>query len=95
MGDRVTLRSSDNEEFVIEHSVAIQSQTLRAFLSRPSMFVESVTGEISLPIKGIYLKRVVEFLLFRHFTNAKGESEFKIDDSETLELLAIAAYLRI
>lgn len=96
MEDKVKLVSSDNAEFFLDYAVAIQSQTLRSFFSRPSMFTESLSREVALPVKALYLRRVVEFLEFRRSSDPnKDPGEFRIEDDETLELLDIAAYLKI
>lgn len=96
MGDTVRLVSCDGEEFMVEHGVAELSQTLRSFLGRPGMFAESLSQQIELPVRAVYLRRVVEFMEFkRHADITKDTREFKVEDDETLELLDIAAYLRI
>lgn len=96
MKNKVKLVSSDSQEFLLDYPVAIQSQTLRSFFTRPSMFRESLSREIVLPVKALYLKRVVEFLEFKSVSDTtKNPGEFKVEDGETLELLDIAAYLKI
>lgn len=96
MENKVKLVSSDGKEFLLEYDIAIQSQTLRSFFGRPTMFMESISREVRLPINAVHLKRVVEFLEFKHALDpSKEPEEFKIEDSEALELLDIAAYLKI
>ncbi|KAG5859957.1 hypothetical protein KMI_04g07680 [Encephalitozoon hellem] len=96
MENKVKIISSDNKEFALDYDVAAQSQTLRTFFNRPEMFLESISREVKLPIKARYLKRIVEFLVFKHFSDPDREpEEFKVSDSEALELLDIAVYLKI
>ncbi|KAH9411554.1 hypothetical protein HK407_04g06560 [Ordospora pajunii] len=96
MQNKVKLISSDGKEFFLDHEVAIQSQILKVFFGRPSMFKESVSRTISLPIKARYLKKAVDFLEHKHSLDpAKDHEEFKIDDTEALDILDIAAYLKI
>lgn len=96
MVNKVKLLSCDGEEFFLDYEVAVQSQVLRSFFNRPTMFEESVSREITLPVKALHLRRVVEFLKFKCLSDANKDSEeFRVEDDETLELLDIAAYLKI
>ncbi|AHL30094.1 Skp1-like protein [Encephalitozoon intestinalis ATCC 50506] len=96
MESKVKVISSDNKVFVLDYDVSIQSQTLRTFFSRPEMFLESISREVKLPVKSRHLKRIVEFLEFKYLSDSDKEpKEFKVSDSEALELLDIAVYLKI
>lgn len=92
----VTLKSSDNQEFCIDLDIALQSNTLRAFFDDEFPFRESETRKVSLPIHSRLLKRIIEFMEYKHNNVNNGIlSEFKIADDETMELLDVASYLRI
>ncbi|CCI73931.1 ECU04_1422 [Encephalitozoon cuniculi GB-M1] len=96
MENKVRMVSSDNKEFLLDYDVAVQSQTLRTFFGRPEMFLESTSRKVRLPIRARHLKRIVEFLEFKHHSDPDKEpEEFRIGDEEALELLDIAVYLKI
>ena len=96
MQNKVKVISSDSKEFFLDYEVASQSQILKAFFGSPSMFKESVSRTIVLPIKAKYLKKAIDFLEYkRSFDPSKDHEEFKIEDTEALDILDIAAYLKI
>lgn len=94
--NKVMLISSDDVEFVIDTEIAFLSHTLRTFFDAEFPFKESLTRTVTLPIRAQLLRRIIEFMEYKHkYGNGHGISEFKISDDETMELLDVASYLRI
>ncbi|KAF9764243.1 Elongin-C [Nosema granulosis] len=92
----VTLVSSDGIQYKVYKHLAIQSKTLNTFLNSNPCFIEHRTQHVMLPIKGVYLKRIIEYLEYKYFAkNTKSFDEFEIGDDETVDLLDAAAYLRL
>lgn len=104
MNGKVRIVSSDNKIHEIDYKVAIQSDTIKLFLSPEindryslsSCFYNldnsSEEDEIWLPIKSKYLKRIIDFMEYKIQTIS---NEFCVEDEETVELLEIASYLKI
>ncbi|KAM0680022.1 hypothetical protein GINT2_001709 [Glugoides intestinalis] len=96
MEPQIKLYSSDGVEFTIDFELAKHSKTLELFLDSRFPFIQNQTREIRLPIHSTHLKRILEFMQYTHRkTGGKMETEFKVNDEETMELLEVASYLRI
>lgn len=94
--NKVRLISSDNAEYVIDEEIAFLSHTLRTFFDAEFPFKETQTRTVVLPIRSKLLRRIIEFMEYKHTCiNGGGFNEFKISDEETMELLDVASYLRI
>lgn len=93
---KVTLISCDLNKFVIEYDLAVVSKTLRMFLDSTMPFKEAKSRIVTLPIKSQYLRRIIEFMKYK-YKNSECllVSEFKITESESLELLNVAAYMDV
>lgn len=96
---KIKIVSSDKKEFLIDYDIAIQSKTLALFAnSNESLESDHISDvkTIQLPINSKYVKRIIEFMIYK-FENQHSLmiSEFKISDEETMDLLEIASYLKI
>lgn len=94
--NKVRLISNDGIEYVISIEIAFLSQTLKTFFDTNYPFKEAQTRTVVLPIKSKFLKRIIEFMEYKHMSqNSIVIPDFKIADDETMELLDVASYLRI
>jgi len=91
----VTLVSSDGFEFVLPHSTACVSGTIKRMLDSSSKFSEAITGRCVLEnISGIVLEKVCEYFCY----NEKNKDQHNVPDMDIppelcLELLMAADYL--
>ncbi|KAF7684250.1 Elongin-C [Astathelohania contejeani] len=94
---KVRLISSDHQEFFIDEEIANYSRTLKTFFCRDNPFIETQTRTMFLPMDARILKRVIEFLNYKHAYNndAVNAPEFPIEDEEAVDLLDASAYLGI
>ena len=96
MAEFVRLISSDQVEFGLELEIAELSHTLKTFLDPRYPFKESSTREVSLPVRAAVLRRIIEFMRYKHAVMHNVEvDEFVVADEETMDLLDVASYLRI
>lgn len=94
--DLVTLISSDGINYQVEKYLAVQSKTLNTFFNSNPSYIEQETQHVMLPIKGVFLKRIIEYLEYKYYAkDTKSFEEFEIGDEETVDLLDAAAYLRL
>ena len=95
-GNKVKLVASDLSEFVVDVDVAFLSNTLKMFFDSEFLFKEKKTRTVFLPIRSTMLRRIVEFMEYKHRSMSEQTlNEFKIADDETVALLDVASYLRI
>lgn len=93
---KVKITSSDNIEFLVDYHIAMQSKTLALFLDTDQSFVENGKRAVQLPINSKYVKRIIEFMIYKYENqNNLAVAEFQISDDETMDLLEIASYLKI
>ncbi|KAH9385890.1 uncharacterized protein NEMAJ01_0786 [Nematocida major] len=97
LSDRnIILTCSTREEASIPYSILSESSILKKIIDT-SAFKESSESGINLPISHASLKRVVEYLWYKHkYGRESGNVEdFKIEDSEALDLLEVSSFLRL
>lgn len=95
MENYVKLISSDSTVYEVDIDLVRHSKTLAVFLDNNYPFIQCKTKEIKLPIKSKHLKRILEFMQYVHKKQNENNTEFIINDEETMDLLEIASYLRI
>ncbi|KAI5190863.1 hypothetical protein NEMIN01_1265 [Nematocida minor] len=92
----IVLISSTRESAVVPYYILSESSILKKIIDT-QIFKESKEDAIVLPISYPCLKRIVEYLWYKHkYHTSKGAVEdFKIEDSETLDLLEVSSFLRL
>lgn len=92
----ILLICSSREEALVPYAILSESTVLKTIVDTP-VFKEARDNAIFLPISYLGLKRIVEYLWYKHnYHKNNGEvGDFKIEDSETLDLLEVSAFLRL
>lgn len=97
----ITLISSDNVSYEIDYNTAVTSETLKLFIEGSNNNTTSSnnnnmnnTNVFRLPIKARLLEKCIEFM--KNKIKNKDESfAFKMKETDVVELMDVAAYLRI
>ncbi|KAI5171154.1 elongin-C [Nematocida sp. LUAm3] len=92
----ISLISSEGAEIKAPYYIICESQVLQSLVDSP-FFVECNTSTVSVPIRHSVLKKVVEYLWYKHkYSIKQGHVEdFIISEEETLDLLDVSNFLRI
>lgn len=92
----VLLICSTREEALIPYYILSESLILKRIIDT-QVFKEARRNAIFLPISYNSLKRIVEYLWYKYNYRANNGmvDDFKIEDSETLDLLEVSSFLRL
>ena len=82
----IKIISSDGVNFIVEERVAEISETIKLFMSS--------RNEIVLPIKARYLRKCFEFMK-KKVTSDPDVFMYYVDEDDVIQMLDVAAYLRI
>lgn len=92
----ILLICTTREEALVPYYILSESSILKRIVDT-DIFQESKRNAIFLPIAYPSLKRIVEYLWYKYnyrMNNGIVE-DFKIEDSETLDLLEVSSFLRL
>lgn len=92
----ILLICTTREEALVPYYILSESVILKRIIDT-EIFKEAKSNAIFLPISYLSLKRIVEYLWYKHrYRMDNGAVEdFKIEDSETLDLLEVSSFLRL